>query len=230
MSKTEYQGWELKHFDNSSNFRKYQNYLLNKHIKGLTAEIGPGNGELLNYYKDKLNNIDLFEPSKTLFDNLKFKFQNQKGISFKNEVFPLSEYTYDTILYLDVLEHIEDDKGEIIKAFNSLKTGGKLIVNVPAFQHLYSKFDKDVNHFRRYDKKNFFKLLKNLDYANYQMTYYDSVGYLLSLLSKIFSGDYKKNFNNKIKIWNALIPLSKIIDKLIFNLFGKSLFVIIQRK
>ena len=169
----------------------------------LTAEIGPGNGELLNYYKDKLNNIDLFEPSKTLFDNLKFKFQNQKGISFKNEVFPLSEYTYDTILYLDVLEHIEDDKGEIIKAFNSLKTGGKLIVNVPAFQHLYSKFDKDVNHFRRYDKKNFFKLLKNLDYANYQMTYYDSVGYLLSLLSKIFSGDYKKNFNNKIKIWNA---------------------------
>ena len=33
MSKTEYQGWELEHFDNSSNFRKYQNYLLNKHVR-----------------------------------------------------------------------------------------------------------------------------------------------------------------------------------------------------
>jgi hypothetical protein len=62
------------------------------------------------------------------------------------------------------------------------------------------------------------------------MKYYDSVGYLLSLISKIFSNNYKKNFHQKIKIWNFLIPFSKMLDKLCFNLFGKSLIIIINKK
>ena len=144
--------------------------------------------------------------------------------------FSLKENTYDSILYLDVLEHIENDHQEIIKAFNSLKDGGKLIINVPAFQHLYSNFDKDVKHFRRYSKKTLLNLIKNLNYLSYELKYYDSLGYILSLMSKLFTKNYKNNFNKKIKLWNSLIPLSKILDTLIFHIFGKSLILIITKK
>ena len=230
MSNIEYDGWELEHFDNSDNFRNYQCDLLKDHLKGHVAEVGPGNGENLLIYKDKVDTLELYEPSKSLFDNLKLRFSNDKKLVIKNDVFSLNENAYDTIMYLDVLEHIENDHQEVIKAFNSLKSGGKLIINVPAFQHLYSGFDKDVNHFRRYNKKRLLNLFENLDYLFYELKYYDCLGYLLSLMSKLFTKDYKNNFNKKIKIWNSLIPLSKILDKLIFHLFGKSLMLIITKR
>ena len=47
------------------------------------------------------------------------------------------------------IEHIKNSKAEIIKAFKSLKKNGHLIINVPAFQHLYSDFDNDVDVFKR---------------------------------------------------------------------------------
>ncbi|AFS47567.1 hypothetical protein HIMB5_00008150 [alpha proteobacterium HIMB5] len=230
MNDIKYEGWELEHFDNSYNFRNYQNSLIKNDVNGYIAEVGPGNGENLNLYIKKAKQIDLYEPSKNLYQNLKIKYSHNKYISIKNQLFFADENIYDTIIYLDVLEHIEKDDLEIAKAFKSLKSGGKLIVNVPAFQHLYSEFDKEVNHFRRYDKNSILKLIKKLNYSNFKMTYYDSVGYLLSLLSKIFSKNYKKNFNRKIKIWNSLIPLSRLLDKIFFNLFGKSLLVIIIKK
>ena len=230
MSKIDYEGWELEHFDNSINFRNYQNDLFKNHLRGHVAEVGPGNGENLQIYKDKVEILELYEPSKVLFENLISKFGSDKKFIIKNEVFSLKENTYDSILYLDVLEHIENDHQEIIKAFNSLKEGGKLIINVPAFQHLYSNFDKDVKHFRRYSKKTLLNLIKNLNYLSYELKYYDSLGYILSLMSKLFTKNYKNNFNKKIKLWNSLIPLSKILDTLIFHIFGKSLILIITKK
>ena len=59
--------------------------------------------------------------------------------------------------------------------------------------------------------------------------YYDSIGFLLSLISKITFSNYKKNFENKIKIWDSLIFISKIIDKISFNSLGKSLLVVIKK-
>ena len=55
--------------------------------------------------------------------------------------------------------------------------------------------------------------------------YYDSIGYILSIMSKLFIKNYKSNFENKIKLWNNLIFLSKLIDKVILNSLGKSLLL-----
>ena len=127
-------------------------------------------------------------------------------------------------------QHIKNDKREIEKAYKSLKKGGRLIINVPAFNHLYSKFDKDVGHFRRYNKNNILLLCKTLSKSSIEMKYYDSIGYFLSLISKLILSDYKKNFKNKIKFWNALIFFSRIIDFFTLHTFGKSLMVIIKKK
>ena len=76
----QYEGWELHNFDNAINFRKYQFRLLNKHIRGKVAEIGPGNGSLLEKYIKISSKIDLFEPSKKIFLNLRKKFSKKKGL------------------------------------------------------------------------------------------------------------------------------------------------------
>ena len=228
-NKINYPGWELKFFDNSKNFRKYQLELIKDYINGKVAEVGPGNGMNLSYYINLPKKIYLFEPTLKLFKNLKKNFKKNKKIYFVNKKFQTKKNTYDTVLYLDVLEHIKDDQNEIRKAISSIKKGGYLIINVPAYSHLYSKFDKDVGHVKRYEKKDFFKLLKEFKIGSSQFVYYDSIGYMLSFMSKIFITNYKKNFEKKIKFWDSLIWLSKILDKVIFNLFGKSLLVIIKK-
>ena len=61
------------------------------------------------------------------------------------------------------------------------------------------------------------------------MFYYDSIGFCLSLISRIFIKDYKKNFGLKIKFWNKLIFISKIVDKILFYSIGKSLAIIVRK-
>ena len=224
MDKIFYDGWELEYFDRAINFRNYQFDILKKYIKGIVAEVGPGNGSFLKYYLPLAEQIDLYEPSNNFIDNLN-KIKNQKT-SIINNNFTQKDNAYDTILYLDVLEHIENDENELEIAFKSLKTGGALIINVPAFQHLYSQFDKDIDHFRRYSKNDLKKLTNKFKFSKTKLIYYDSIGYFLSIGSKLITKNYLNNFEKKIKIWDTLMPISKIIDLIIFNSIGKSLIMI----
>tara|TARA_B100000989_G_scaffold81473_1_gene58197 strand:+ start:239 stop:937 length:699 start_codon:yes stop_codon:yes gene_type:complete len=225
----DYEGWELNSFDLSKNFRKYQFDLIKEFISGNVAEIGPGNGIFLEYYLDYCDSLDLFEPDKNLFSKLNYRLSNYKKINLVNDEFNITTGTYDVILYLDVLEHIEDYEREMLKAHNALRKDGYLIINVPAFQFLYSDFDKDVGHFKRYSKKEFINLGSKYNLKIIRSNYYDSIGFLLSFLSKIISSNYKKNFEKKIKIWNSLIPVSRILDKIFISSFGKSLFIVIKK-
>ena len=52
--------------------------------------------------------------------------------------------------------------------------------------------------------------------------------FFFSLLSKII-GNPKSNFGTKIKIWNFFVPISKILDKILFHSFGKSLICVVEK-
>ena len=62
-----------------------------------------------------------------------------------------AEESFDTILYIDVLEHIERDHDELVKAADLLREGGHLVVLAPAHDWLFSPFDDAIGHFRRYN-------------------------------------------------------------------------------
>jgi predicted SAM-dependent methyltransferase len=66
---------------------------------------------------------------------------------------PIPNDTIDTLVLLNVLEHIKDDTTALKKAFNMLKPGGSIILEVPAGPRLYDNYDKALNHFRRYTAK-----------------------------------------------------------------------------
>jgi predicted SAM-dependent methyltransferase len=132
-------------------------------------------------------------------------------------------------LFIDVIEHIENDTDELKKASSFLKPGGHLIVLVPAHNYLYSEFDKSIGHFRRYNKKMLIEVapkeLKQID-----LRYLDSLGLLASLANKWFlKQDYPEL--KQIKFWdNFIIPISKITDILSFYSIGKTVIGIWQKK
>ena len=225
-NKKQYEGWELNFFDNAKNFRNYQWKLIKDKIKKKILEVGPGNCVFLERYYKISKEIFLFEPSESLSIKLSSKIENFKEVKLIKEY---DNSNYDTIIYLDVVEHIEDDQNEILSAYNRLNKDGNLIINVPAFQFLYTDYDKKIGHYRRYSKSSFKRLLENLDINNFSMSYFDSIGFCLIFFSKYLAVSNKVNLQGGVKLWNFLIPISKILDIFLSPFIGKSLMVIIKK-
>lgn len=68
------------------------------------------------------------------------------------ELTGVAEGSYDLVALLDVLEHVEDDRGALEAIARRLKPGGKILLTVPAFPWMWSGHDVANHHFRRYTK------------------------------------------------------------------------------
>ena len=221
--------WELEFFDAAKNWRKYQFENILKYINSSVLEVGPGTGNNVQYYRNRASEITLLEINKRLANSLKSKFQEDKKITVLNLNINFQEKKFDTILYMDVLEHIKDDKKEINRALEQLKPGGNLIFFVPAYQFLYSDFDKAIGHVKRYDKHFFLSFKKDEKISIIELKYFDSIGFFIAVLNKIFNKNTKETIGLGVKIWNKLIFFSKIMDLIFLNKFGKSLFCVIKK-
>lgn len=229
-----YPGNELELFVNARNWKKYFSAILKEYCKGSILEVGAGIGSnTLFLCENKNTKWTLLEPDSKMFNILKNKIASaelpyictaQKGTI---DLFNESE-KFDTILYIDVLEHIENDKAEIAKASKLLNTGGHLIVLSPAFQFLFSPFDEAIGHYRRYTKKSL-KKITPAELKEKKLFYLDSMGYFSSLMNKIFLNQ-KYPTKNQVRFWDKkTIPVSKITDKIFFHLFGKSVIGIWEK-
>ena len=110
-----------------------------------------------------------------------------------------------------------------------LKKNGHLIIIVPAFQILFSEFDKKVGHYRRY-RKNFFKnYSKEKNFKIKKLALFDIIGFFIILFSKILNLTNSKKTSLGIKVWNFLIPLSKILDK-DFSFSWKEHYLYLRKK
>ena len=114
-----YTGWELHNFDEASLYRKYQFKLIEDKIRGRILEVGPGNCIYLKNYLKVSKDITLVEPTNKYFNQLKKK---SRDINLKKNILGLKKNSFDTILYLDVLEHIQNDEIELKRAYKLSKT------------------------------------------------------------------------------------------------------------
>jgi len=228
MSKIKYDGFELKYFDTAYNFRNYQLKLIKDFLSGDLAEVGPGRGEFVYYYQKYIRSIKLIEPDKKHFNILKKKHK-KKNIKVENNTINKIKGKFQTIIYFDVLEHIKNDLKEVREAKKKLYKNGLLIFSVPAYQIFYNKFDKSIGHFKRYNKDDFRKISLETNLKIEKILYYDSIGLFLLMINKLFNLSNNKNLKNSIIIWNFLIPISKFIDFITLNKFGKSLLCILRK-
>ena len=217
----------LGYFDLARNYRNYQLDLIRKFVGGNILEVGPGRGEIIENFISADNKITMIDTDEEMCKVIRERFKNSDVRILNSNISSLEE-KFDTILYMDVIEHIENDVKELDQAISKLNKNGKLVIIVPAFSILFSDFDKSVGHFRRYTKKNFFNY-KNSEVKLRNLKYFDSLGFFILFLSKIlrFKGNSKAVFG--IKVWNMLIPISRLIDKIIFHSLGKSLICVYEK-
>lgn len=230
-----YIGNELELFSHAHNWKGYYRKPLSPFIRGEVLEVGAGIGETTAHlYNENVTTWLCLEPDASLANKIEKKI-NEKTLPANcrlqvGTTHSLSPNTFfDTIIYIDVIEHIEYDIQEIDRASALLKPGGHLIILVPAHQYLFSPFDKAIGHYRRYNKS---RLQKVITYSlqKKKLFYLDSLGLLASLTNKWF---LKKEYPTlkDVKFWDRIIiPVSKLIDPLIGYSTGKSLIGVWQKK
>ena len=230
-----YPGQELILFENATNWRKYFCGFIRPFLHGKILECGAGLGSIC-----KVLNIEntsewiLLEPDTKMAGELKNKLLNKKLppnckiIEGTTSVFE-NKPQFDTILYIDVLEHIENDRLEMQMASSLLNERGKLIILSPAFPSLYSKFDNAIGHYKRYTKKELDALIPESMECLF-IHYLDSVGFFASLSNKkILKQDYPTK--RQLNYWDKyMIPVSKFTDRVFNYSFGKSILGIWEKK
>ena len=128
---------------------------------------------------------------------------------------------FDSIVALNVVEHIEDHELAIADCKKLLRSGGDLIILVPASQILYNQFDKELGHFRRYTKKKLKTLISSQGFEIIYSTYFNSVG----MAGWFVSGSVLKKKvipGGQLKLYNKLVPAIKMADKVVFRQMGLS--------
>ena len=216
-------------FDNANLHINYCLKFIKKYLKGDILEVGAGCGSFTkNYLNKSINSITLTELDKKNILDLKEKFKANANIKILNKNIEDVSGKFDSIIYLHVLEHIKNDKKEILNATKRLNKNGFLVIMVPAHQKIYSNLDRAVGHFRRYEIEFFNKNFKSLEKIN--IKFLDTMGYFLYLFNKFFFKKEVYPSKFKIFIWDKIFtPLTIIVDFIFRYRFGKCILVIYKK-
>ncbi|RUT07589.1 hypothetical protein DSM106972_018490 [Dulcicalothrix desertica PCC 7102] len=234
MTNYTYIGSELELFRHARNWKAYWSDLIKPFLGNEVLEVGAGTGsntEILcqGSYKRWL----CLEPDSVLASNLKLSIHNNlipQCCDVKiGDLSDLNfEEQFDSIIYIDVIEHIEDDKLEATFAVNHLKVNGFLVILSPAHQWLFTNFDKAIGHYRRYDNQTLSSIIPN-NLKCIKLRYIDSIGLAASLGNK-FILKSKMPTKKQILLWDrVMVPLSQKVDPLINYSIGKSILGIWQK-
>jgi len=212
--------------------KKHSPFLLAEQNRSL--EVGCGSGVVIKqlelWIDNRVDGCDLnqFALQKAI---------GSRGQLFLYDIFDFNERlinNYDTILLLDVVEHIKDDAAFLEAVKQHAKAGGRIIINVPALMSLFSKYDTQAGHQRRYTKSSLSELCKKCNLEIESIQYWGFSLLPIAWIRKLFLLFVKKEriietgFSPPSKWINALfIRLMRIENSLLKKpMLGTSLLVV----
>lgn len=235
MTNFTYVGSELELFREAQNWKAYWSRLLGSYLGNEVLEVGAGIGGTTEILcKGNQRRWVCLEPDPVLTNTLRATITNAYLLECCEARLGTlqslnKEEMFDTIIYVDVLEHIKDDKMEISLAANHLKDGGFLVVLAPAHQWLFTPFDEAIGHYRRYDKSMFYAVVPDT-LECIDLKYLDCIGLVASLGNRFILKSKMPN-KKQILFWDRfMIPFSRVFDPLIQYSLGKSIFGVWQKR
>ena len=225
----------LESISEAGNFNCWMYETIKPYCSGRILEIGGGIGNISNFLLEDGHELVVTDFQNEYCEIIKNRFrenQNLKEVLLMDIVDPDfdEKYAYlmesfDTVFALNVVEHISDDKKALANCKKLLKKEGKLIILVPAFQPLFNHFDTALGHFRRYTSKSLNKVFEANNFSIIHRQYFNLIGiagWWVSgslLRKKVIPG-------GQMKLYNSLVPVFRIIDKITNKWIGLSVIIV----
>lgn len=226
---SDYQGTST--LESMSQAEFYNQWTLSKFkqfLNGEILEIGCGTGNFTSTLS-KYGNVTAIDIDKNLIKKIK---QNNPNIDIgfgdiEKRIYFFKEKTFDTIVCINVLEHIFDDIQALKNIFRLLKKRGNLILLVPIHQFLFGEIDKSIGHYRRYEVQD---LIKKMETFGLRWLIYKKLNFL-GAIGWFVSGKILKNKQvtpRKIKIFNLITPILNL-ENFIEPIIGTSVLIIAKK-
>lgn len=233
----EYVGKDLEAMGLARNYYEWIYALMKPHLGRRIVEVGAGTGGfselLLSHQADELT---LLEPS-AMFEALNERFsgiEQESSVRLMKGVFSsltgeISSRRPDSIVYNNVLEHIEDDFRELELVGDVLEPGGRVLIFVPAGQFLFSDFDRHIGHFRRYSRRELVAKVEDAGFRILDVRRVDSLGVVPWLVKyRLLRSTAMEP--EMVRLYDALVvPILRTLEGLISPPFGKNLFVAAEK-
>ncbi len=215
----------------ANKFNRWMYEEIKPHLKGEILELGSGTGNISEFIlKDNFTTV-LSDYNSAYTGILKKKFEqysnlkevlsiNLQKTSFEKEYAALHNQ-FDTIVLLNVIEHLEDDTIAVANCKYMLKQGGKLILLAPAYGFLYCNLDRNLGHYRRYTIHSLAALLEKNKMTIIEKKYFNLAGISGWLIwGKLLNKPQLQQ--GTMKIFNTLVPVFRFTDQLFFKKLGLS--------
>ena len=233
MSDFRYVGRELETFAAATTWKAYLAEQIRPFLGADVLEVGAGLGSITRAFctnaqrswtalePDPTSAARAQELLTTLTPGTRFDVRTETTAQLH------ADQRFDSVLYIDVLEHIEHDADELVAARRHLRAGGHLVVLSPAHQWLFTPFDRAIGHFRRYSASTLQAVVPpGLNIV--RLRYLDCVGMCASLGNKaVLRQDMPTT--RQIEIWDrVMVPLSRTLDRWLQFRVGKSILGVWQ--
>ncbi len=225
----------LELFAHAPLFNRWLFETIQPYCKGSLLEIGSGIGNISAFLWKGGIPVTLSDLREEYCDTLRKRFSGQPGLegvcrvdlAMENfeEHYPKLLHRFDSIVALNVVEHIREDSLAIANCKKMLKPGGQLIILVPAYRFLFNAFDRTLGHFRRYNKTSLQKLLETGELAVIHTQYFNFAG----IAGWWMSGSVlkKKTIPRlQLSLFNTLVPIMRLADTLTGRRVGLSVIAI----
>jgi len=211
----EYGSQILGRLNRAPRFTQWMADVIRPFIGERVLEIGAGTGNLTLqliprklYYASDINPHYLTFLQNLIVDHPYLRVGYTDGE--KRDSYPLEE-KFDTVICLNVVEHLQNDFGAMQNIFDALEENGRAIVLVPCGPRLYGTLDKVLGHFRRYTKPQFTELATKAGFHLETLMSFNRFGspawWLNGRLMR------RKTFGLwQIKMLNFLTPLVRVVD------------------
>lgn len=201
---------------------------LRRWIGRRVLEIGSGIGTLSAFLVDR-EQLVLTDTREEYLNRLRQRFAGRPNINVAHLYLPtdvgaLAGQRFDTVICLNVLEHVDDDSSSLVAIHGLLAPSGRLVLLVPALPALYGTIDRALGHHRRYTRAGLADLLRATGYRVAHIEYFNLAGVPgWWLTGRVLCRQTIPA--RSIKLYDALVPLFRL-ERLVPWRVGQSLIAI----
>jgi SAM-dependent methyltransferase len=238
-SERDYAGRELEAMAFAVNYHRWILEFFQPFLGTRIVEVGAGAGSFSELLREReIESLSLVEPSPAMYrlllkrlgeDNKDSRIRTYNALFGDVAAEIKSGQNPDSIIYVNVLEHIAGDEGELRTIHQTLCRGGRIFVLVPALHWLYSKFDVELGHERRYSSAELHEKLQGAGFKVLSSRYLDMIGIVPWLIKYRLLRSTTMEAGAVNLYDKCVVPISRTIESFVSPPIGKNVILIGER-
>lgn len=239
VSDISYEGIDLESMSFALNYHRWILELFAPYMGSRLVEVGAGTGSFSELILERApESLTLVEPSREMYavlDGRAREWAARADVETRNDFFAAvaEEVSVgrrpDSIIYVNVLEHVSDDEAELRAVHRALPKGGRLFIFVPAFQWLYGGFDRRVAHLRRYARPELERKCSAAGFKVLKSVYFDLAGiapwWVKYCLLKSDSME-----PSLVRLYDrCIVPFIKVAERIVPPPVGKNILLVAEK-